>query len=159
MYVSEIIRTKVITLNKSDPVGKAISTLTEHDISGAPVVDDSGTLVGILSEVDILRAMKTVYRELKMVYPSIPVMGISFVELQRRKDVHRALKEITDKNVEELMERNIHKISETSLVEDIIPVLTRDKRDMLPVVSESGELVGIVTRGDVLEVLVGIKKK
>jgi CBS domain-containing protein len=154
MRVSEIVRTKVITLRDTDTISKAISTLTEHDICGAPVVDGGGNLVGIISEVNILRAMKTIYRELKMVYPSIPVMGISFVELQKRKDVFRALKDITDKKVEELMEKNIHKISDKDLVEDIIPILTREKGDMLPVVTDKGTLVGIITRGDVLEVLV-----
>jgi CBS domain-containing protein len=154
MKISEIVRTKVITLRDSDSIAKAISTLTEHDISGAPVVDESGNLVGIINEVNILRAMKTIYRELKMVYPSIPVMGISFVELQKRKDVFKALREITDKRVDELMEKNIHKVNEKDLVEDIIPVLTLEKGDMLPVISDKGHLVGIVTRGDVLEVLV-----
>jgi len=159
MLVSEIARTKVVTLRDTDTISEAISKLTEHDISGAPVVNESGSLVGILNEVDILKAMKTRYRELKMVYPSIPIMGISFVEQHKRKDVFRALKEITDKKVQELMDTRVLKVYASDPIEDIIPMLTKEKVDLLPVISDKGALVGIVTRGDILEMLVKGNKK
>jgi CBS domain-containing protein len=45
----------VVTFSPDTDVMDAISVLVEHAISGAPVVDDHGNLVGILSEKDCLR--------------------------------------------------------------------------------------------------------
>ena len=46
MQVSEIVRTKVVTLCSTDTISTAINKLTEHDISGAPVVNSNGNVVG-----------------------------------------------------------------------------------------------------------------
>ena len=45
----------VVTFSPDTDVMDAISVLVEHAISGAPVVDDHGNLVGILSEKDCLK--------------------------------------------------------------------------------------------------------
>lgn len=154
MFASDILRTKYVTLRSDDTMSKAINKLAENDLTGAPVVDDDGRVVGILSENDILKAMKTIYRELRMVYPSIPVMGISFIEHKKKKDVFKALREISEKRVDQFMERRFHRVSEHDLIEDIIPALTREKVDILPVISEKGALMGVVTRGDIMGLLV-----
>jgi CBS domain-containing protein len=44
----------VITVGPDDPISKAINLMLAHRISGLPVVDDTGQLLGILSEFDVL---------------------------------------------------------------------------------------------------------
>jgi len=53
----DIMRTKLITLSPDVPIFEAIRTLLKNSISGAPVVDDEGRLVGICSELDCLRVL------------------------------------------------------------------------------------------------------
>ena len=54
---TEIMRTKLITLSPDLPIFDAIRVLLKNSISGAPVVDTDGKLVGICSELDCLRVL------------------------------------------------------------------------------------------------------
>lgn len=54
---AEIMRTKLITLSPELPIFDAIRVLLKNSISGAPVVDADGKLVGICSELDCLRVL------------------------------------------------------------------------------------------------------
>ncbi|MHC4133033.1 MAG: CBS domain-containing protein [Planctomycetota bacterium] len=55
MKVSEIMTKNVVCVKKDTPLPEALEYLERHNISGLPVVEDDMTLVGILSEKDILR--------------------------------------------------------------------------------------------------------
>ena len=52
--VSDYMSTKLVTFNQRDNVVEVMAVLLNKKISGAPVVDDAGSLVGILSEVDLM---------------------------------------------------------------------------------------------------------
>ena len=55
LRVRDIMTTDVFTIESTETIATAARALLAQFISGAPVVDDSGKLVGILSEADILR--------------------------------------------------------------------------------------------------------
>ena len=57
LKVRDTISTNVITFAPGDSVVHAMATLLERGISGAPVVDEDGALVGILSEVDLIQVV------------------------------------------------------------------------------------------------------
>ncbi|MBR9861678.1 CBS domain-containing protein [bacterium] len=54
-YISDYMTTNIITFTPEDSVYDAMQTLLKHRISGAPVVDDKGALIGVLSEGDCLK--------------------------------------------------------------------------------------------------------
>ncbi len=53
--IADIMTTELVTFHPDQNINQAIYTLLEKRISGAPVVDDAGQLVGILSRKDCLR--------------------------------------------------------------------------------------------------------
>jgi acetoin utilization protein AcuB len=53
LKIKEIMTPDPITLNVDATIGEAARTMLEHRISGLPVVDNAGTLVGIITESDI----------------------------------------------------------------------------------------------------------
>ncbi len=57
MRVIDVMQTNLRTIRGTDTVGEAISLLAESHVSGVPVVDDHGRLVGVLSNSDILEAL------------------------------------------------------------------------------------------------------
>ena len=59
MLVDEVMTREVITLSADQTISEAVDKMAEKGISGAPVVDDSGQLAGIITENDILNALKT----------------------------------------------------------------------------------------------------
>jgi CBS domain-containing protein len=52
--VRDYMATRLITFHQDDNVVEAMAVLLEKKISGAPVVDDEGNLIGVLSEVDLM---------------------------------------------------------------------------------------------------------
>lgn len=52
--ISDYMARKLVTFQQDDNVVQALGVLLDKQISGAPVVDDAGNLVGILSEVDLM---------------------------------------------------------------------------------------------------------
>jgi CBS domain-containing protein len=59
--VGELMAIEPIVLTANLPLDDAAEVLDRHHISGAPVVDGSGSLVGVLSQIDLVRARSTEY--------------------------------------------------------------------------------------------------
>jgi len=55
----DIMTNEVICVSKDTPIFEAIQIMVENIITGVPVVEDDMTLVGILSEQDVLRLFHT----------------------------------------------------------------------------------------------------
>jgi CBS domain-containing protein len=55
MLVREVMTRPVIAIRRTESVREAIRRLEAHDITAAPVVDEAGHMVGIVSEMDLLR--------------------------------------------------------------------------------------------------------
>lgn len=56
--VADIVERRVVSIEPDAPVSAAIDALLDHNIGAVPVVDDREELVGIVSYVDLLRAMR-----------------------------------------------------------------------------------------------------
>jgi CBS domain-containing protein len=57
LKAKDIMTKNVITVNRNAPIYDAITTLVEHHVTGLPVVDDNMTMVGIISEKDMLKKL------------------------------------------------------------------------------------------------------
>ena len=63
MSVSDVMIRNVLVLHTYDTLRKAVKLLLEHNIGAAPVLDKTSNLVGMLSAVDLLRALNDVIDE------------------------------------------------------------------------------------------------
>ena len=59
LTVRDIMTTKVITIHKDKPVCEVEGLFIEHEISGAPIVDDKGDVTGVISKSDVIRFVFT----------------------------------------------------------------------------------------------------
>jgi CBS domain-containing protein len=57
--VGELMTPDPIVVGESAPLDVCVRMLEEHEISGMPVVDSEGSLVGVISETDVVRARAT----------------------------------------------------------------------------------------------------
>ena len=55
LKIEQVMAANPITISQDAPVGEAARTMMDHKISGLPVVNDSGKVVGIITESDIFR--------------------------------------------------------------------------------------------------------
>lgn len=147
--VREVMTSPVLTVTPDMPVKEAATLLAKRDVSGAPVVEDD-KIVGIFSEVDVLRSLKTTKKNLRLVFPSISSIGIAFQEELVQRELLEAYDEIGSMPVSEVMSRDVHTIDADITVKEAVVAMVQNDVNRLPVMKES-RLVGIVTRGDVIK--------
>ena len=144
--VSEVMTRPVISVTPQTPLQDAVKLLSEHHISGLPVVD-GGKLVGELSEQQLM-ARETGFEAGPYVMLLDSVIYLKN-PLQWDKEVHQVL----GNSVGELMACHPH-ICKPDLALPAAAKLLQDRRTQrLFVVDVQQALVGVLTRGDVVRAL------
>lgn len=145
---TEIMSTDVLTFTRDTTVEEAITALNDRGISGAPVVDDDGTLVGLLDDSDLILSEARVHApsaiEILGAYIPIPSSLDRF-----RDEVQHALAG----TVGELMDDEPASVSMTATVEDVATLMLERNVSRVPVCDADRRVVGIVSRGDLVRAL------
>jgi CBS domain-containing protein len=150
MKVKDVMVKDVISLKPSDTVKDAFEKFHENNISGCPVVNEKGEVIGIFTETDLLKSLNKYQREFRMIYPPYIPIGISFVETKKQKKVLNTLQEIGNMTVEKVMRTSVITISSDESIEHALQLMVENSVNRLPVV-KSNKLMGIITRGDVIK--------
>ncbi len=145
----EIMTKNVITVNAGDDVEKMARLLLEHRISGLPVVDDSGKLVGVVSETDLVLQEKPVRTPFYVVIFDSPI----YLEKPNRfiHDIKRAVAQ----KVGDLMSTKPYTVGPEASIEDVATIMTEKDVNRVPVVDDDGKLIGIITRQDIIKASFG----
>jgi CBS-domain-containing membrane protein len=133
MFVREVMSAPAITVAPDTPVRATLRILDEHNITALPVVDAHGSILGVVSEADLLREAVLPDGRAHM----IPVHLAETAPAQRVADVmsHCALT-----------------VSGGSDLVDAVDMMTSTMVKSLPVVDD-GVVVGVVSRKDVVHLL------
>lgn len=137
LTAKDIMTTPVYTVLPTDPIRKVAALICRHHISGVPVVDEQGHLVGIISERDILEAMYPDRPELRQRKPASP-----------GKRMGRKVKDIGDLPAESIMIREVITAPPSADALRLVSLMALRKIRRIPIV-EGKKLVGIVSQGDV----------
>lgn len=148
MKVKDVMSKPVTTITLDTPVKDAAAMLADKNISGAPVMDGN-RIVGIFTEADVLRSLKTMKKDLRLVYPSISSLGIAFQEEVTQREILEAYEEIGNLPVKEVMSREVVTVDADIPLNEAISKMVLKGIHRLPVM-EKNTLVGIVTRGDII---------
>jgi CBS domain-containing protein len=140
MKISEIMTKEVKTLSPDTPAVEALNRLFENRISGLPVVDGQGKLVGMFTEKDILRA----------ILPSYVSQVGRFVYENSPKTIKCKIARLAGAKVGELMRKEVVKVSEGSPVCEVAHIMLTQNVRRVPVVDGEDRVKGIVARSDVL---------
>ena len=142
--VSEIMTTEVLTFSPDQTVAEAMQILVDREIDGAPVVDASGAVVGMLSTSDLI------VQESNLHFPTvISLLGATLELPSAKKHFEDDLGKVLASNVGEVMHDEVITIQVDETVEAAATLLHRHDVSRIPVVGPSG-LVGIVSRADIL---------
>ena len=152
MKVEQVMTKDVITLRPFMSLRDAAEIFATNDISGAPVIDNEGRLVGILTENDILTAVGEASDRIKMVYPSLHTMGVFFEMSRGEVEIVKAFEERANTVVSDVMTQQVITCSPKDKVRDVARVLVENGINRIPVVDDEERVVGILTRGDIIKV-------
>ena len=143
MKTSEVMTRSVVTIAPTATIQDAIRLMLGQRISGLPVVDAQGALVGILTEGDLLHRAET---GTEWKHPA----WLSFL-----RGPARAAEEFVrshGRHVEDVMTRDVLTIEEDTTLDRVVEMMDRKRVKRLPV-TRDGRLTGVVSRSDLLRAL------
>lgn len=136
-----------IVVRPETSLNEAIQILAERRISGLPVVDDAGQVVGIISETDLM------WQQTGVTPPAYIMFLDSVIFLKNPTEYERDLHKALGQTVGEVMSRDPITISPDKSLRDAAQMMhDRDVR-RLPVLDDQGQVIGILTRGDIVRAM------
>jgi len=146
MRAHQIMTRNVITVTPHTTIQDAANIMLRGHISGLPVVDDAGQLVGIVSESDFLRRSEIGTGRKRAKWLEFLLgpgrAAADFVRERGRK-------------VEDVMTQNPVTVDEETELEELVRLMEKNGIKRLPVI-RSGQLVGIVTRSNLLHAVASV---
>ena len=148
MKAKDVMSPNVVTISADASVLEAARMMLQHHISGLPVVDTSGKLIGIVSEGDFLRRRETATeRRRSRLLEFLVGPGKIASEYTHSHGMR----------VAEVMSENVRTVAEDADLEEIVELMERHRIKRLPVLSD-GKLVGIVTRSNLMHATVSMAR-
>jgi CBS domain-containing protein len=145
--VAEAMSRDPIVVRPETPLHEAIQILAERRISGLPVVNDTGELVGIISETDLM------WQETGVTPPAYIMFLDSVIFLknpaQYERDLHKAL----GQTVGEVMSRDPVTVAPDKPLREAAQMMHDRSIHRLPVLDAAGNVIGILTRGDIVRAM------
>ncbi len=132
----------VISVKTTDTLMEVVKLMRDNHISGVPVLDESNKLRGIISESDILKLVE--YK---------PFL-VPFLELLEKHpgDMQDIVRTASKRKVVDVMSQPPIAVSPDTLISESALLMWNKKLNRLPVVDRNGNLLGIVTRADLLKI-------
>jgi CBS domain-containing protein len=128
--VGEVMTAKPITITPETTVSQAVNLMVEHDIKRLPVVDAKGKLLGLVSRVNVLRALAQ--PPVAETSRQIPPPG------------HHV-------RVNEIMMKQVPTVKASAPLAEIVDLLVSNVQRRVVVVDEQRQVIGIITDGDLIK--------
>jgi len=137
MKVKEIMTRDVLTVTKDLSIRRLIKLLDKNKITGAPVVDEQGKLIGIVSSKDVIRAIDHLIR-----------VHVSLDEQKEHKGKYNW--------VDGVMTTDVITADEEDDVREVFGIMLRRHIHRIPVVKE-GKPVGIISSQDACKIVADVE--
>lgn len=144
----DVMTPDVVTVSPSTTISALCRILDEHDITGAPVVDEEGRVIGIVSQTDILVSQSAShvgdksYNDIYDLFSPSPEGDALF---SRRR---------SPRWVEDIMTKKVIAVEEDVSVQEICARMSKMRIHRIPVV-RGDKLVGIISALDLITLLAG----
>ena len=145
--VGEVMSAPVLTVTAETPLQDAVSLLNDHHVSGLPVVDGQGVLIGELTEQDLM------VRESGVDVGPYVMLLDSVIYLRNPLNWDRQVHQVLGNTVGDLMHRDSHSCEVSLPLPKAASMLHEKGTQRLIVVDAQRHPVGVLTRGDVVRAL------
>ena len=145
MLIKDIMTKNVVTVSPEMDIHRLAELFMKKNISGAPVVDESGKLLGIVKEEGVI------FQDKKVHLPTFINLSFGFLTLGTDR-YNEEIRKITASKVSSIMEKDIVTISPNTEIEDAATLMIEKEIYYLPVVDKD-KLVGVITKKDVVRAI------
>jgi len=148
MKAKDVMTRRVVSIAPDATVLQAARLMLQHHISGLPVVDASGTLVGILSEGDFLRRRETATERRRSRWLEF-LMGPGKIAAEYTHS--------HGEKVSEVMTDEARTVDEDTDLEAVVELMERHRIKRVPVM-RAGKMTGILTRSNLMHAMVSMAR-
>ncbi len=148
MKVRDIMTQDVVTVRSSTTIAELAKLLVEKDISGVPVVDAAGQIRGIVSEGDLMR------KEIAPLPPDYFCLLGAIIYFHGMQEYQESFRKFSAVTAGEIMTEQVVSIKEDEDVSQVAKIMLARQIKRLPVVDENDVLVGIVSRRDIVKMMI-----
>jgi len=145
MLAKDIMTTEVFTVKPDISIHDLAQVFVEKNISGVPVVDEQGKLLGIAREEGVI------FQDKKAHLPTLINITVGFLTFGVKK-FEDEVKKITATKVADILEKDIVTLSSDMSLEDVATIMIEKEAYYCPVVDD-GKLVGIITKKDIVRTI------
>jgi CBS domain-containing protein len=145
--VSEVMTSPVLSVGTATPLQEAVQLMSEHHVSGLPVVDASGVLVGELTEQDLM------VRESGFDAGPYVLLLDSVIYLRNPLQWDKQVHQVLGSTVGEVMSKHPHSCPADTQLPAAAKQLHDSSTQRLFVLDGNNKPVGVLTRGDVVRAL------
>jgi len=143
----DIMTTEVITVTPEMPVAQLAETLWKNRISGAPVVDEAGCILSVVTQSDLIHQTK------KMHIPTVITILDAVIMLESPSKMEKELKKMTGTTVGDIKAGNLVTVGPDTPLDEIATIMAEKKVHTLPVVDVDGNLCGVIGKSDIIRTL------
>ncbi|HXQ42233.1 MAG TPA: CBS domain-containing protein [Candidatus Udaeobacter sp.] len=147
MKVSDVMTHRVVTVGPSATVADAARLMLDHRVSGLPVVDGRGGLLGIVTEGDLLRRSESGTERQRPHWLEF-ILGPGRLA---KEYVHSHSRKVAD-----VMTKEVATVGENVSIDRVVDLMERRRIKRLPVI-RGGKIVGIISRANLLHALAGMQ--
>ncbi len=149
LKAKDIMIKDVITVKASATIKELAQILVTHRISGAPVTDEQGNLLGIVTENDLISQNKRLH------IPTVIRLFDAYIMLESPDKIDKEIKKIAAVTTGDICTRDVITVTEDTPMEEVATIMSEKNVHLIPVVRDT-KILGIIGKMDLIE---GILKK
>jgi CBS-domain-containing membrane protein len=143
MIVSEIMSTKVTTVSPTTKLPRLWKLIFVHKVHAVPVLNDKKVLLGMVAKADLMRPL----------YPDYEAYIDDFTSAVSFDDIENRIEDLSTLTAEKLMSTRVVFVRPNTPIMRALTRMIVHKVHALPVISTNGDVVGVVSRGDIFNIL------
>ncbi|KPK27993.1 MAG: hypothetical protein AMJ61_03850 [Desulfobacterales bacterium SG8_35_2] len=143
LTAKDIMTTNVITVQKDTSVNELAEILWKNKISGAPVLDEGGNVISVVTESDLIDQNKKVH------IPTMISILDSVIFLESSKKTEKEIQKMAGNTVKDICAMKLVSVSEDTGLDEIATIMSENKVHTLPVMKDD-KLVGVIGKSDII---------
>lgn len=143
----DIMTKNVITATPATSVTELAQLLASHNIGGVPVLDLSDTLLGVVTESDLIDQKKKIH------IPTVVTILDSVFYLENPDKMEKEMKKIAGSTVGDIYSKDPVTVEEDTFIDEIATLMAEKNVHTLPVM-RGDTLVGVIGKKDIIKTLI-----
>ncbi len=143
----DIMSQEIVTVSPETTVKELARLFSKHQISGAPVVNDSGIVISVVTESDLIDQTKKVH------IPTVVTILDSVFYLENPEKMEKEMKKIAGYLVQDICSETLITVNEETPLDEIATIMAEKNVHTLPVL-RNDKLVGVIGKKDIIKTLI-----